>query len=283
MSPRSSPASSSAALNAGAASASWLSRQMATEPAGADADDGRPVAQCLRHHASSAAKNSPEAGLLQLAGGGERQGAGADEAEFPGHLVGGEALATVRRQGFGRARGALARHDHGGDPLVPLRVRQADHVGELDLRHLGEHRLDLRRRDVDAAGLDHLLEPPAEVQEALGVQQPEVAGTEPALVEGPRVLRRILVVAACDVAPDQDLADGTCRERRQAFGVGDRDIDAGERPADRREPFLQRVVHVGNGAVAVSLRQPVDVADLAHPEVDQPLDLLGRAQRGPGP
>ena len=143
-------------------------------------------------------------------------------------------------------------------PLVALRIRQADHVGKLDLRRLGQHRLHLRRRDVDAAGLDHLLEPPAEVEEALLVQQPEVAGAEPAVAEGLRVLRGVLEVAHRDVAPDEDLAHGALRERRQGLGIGDADLRARQRPAHRVEPFFERVVHIGDVGVAVGLGQPVE-------------------------
>ena len=217
MSPRWSPASSSAALNAAAASASWLSgrwRPKALVPMPTIAALSR---SALRHQVGSASKNSTRRAFCSLPVVVSGSVAGADEAKFPRHLVGGQVLGAMRDEAFRRGRGAVARHDDGGDPLVALRVRQADHVGELHGRHLRQHRLDLRRRDVDAAGLDHLLQPPAEVEEAVRVQQPEVAGAEPAVVEALRVERGVLVVAAGDVAPDQNFADRACRQRLQAF------------------------------------------------------------------
>ena len=48
------------------------------------------VAQRLRHYAGSRIEELDEAGFLELAGGGEGQRSGGDEAKFPRHLVGGE-------------------------------------------------------------------------------------------------------------------------------------------------------------------------------------------------
>ena len=120
------------------------------------------------------------------------------------------------------------------------------------------------------------------MQEALVVEHPEVAGTEVAVAKAPPVERRVLVIAAGDVALDQDLPDGAGQERGQALVVGDQDIDARQSPAHRVEPLLQRIVHVGDVGIAVGLGQPVDVAYLGHAEVDQALDLLRRAQRRAG-
>jgi hypothetical protein len=46
---------------------------------------------------------------------------------------------------------------------------------------LEEHALHLERGHVDAAGLDHLLQPAAEAHAPVGVDQAQIAGVEVAL------------------------------------------------------------------------------------------------------
>src|SRR5439155_933613 len=78
----------------------------------------------------------------------------------------------------------LALAAEGYDPARvtdPLFVR-------ADRRMREQRRLDLGRRDVDARGLDHVLQASAEVERPALVELPEVAGVEEAL--GVEALRR---------------------------------------------------------------------------------------------
>ena len=77
---------------------------------------------------------------------------------------------------------AGTRHDHRGDALAPLDVRQADH---RDLFHGAvriEHRLDLGRRDVLAAADDHVVLASGEEDVAVRVDPPHVARRQPAVL-----------------------------------------------------------------------------------------------------
>ena len=71
--------------------------------------------------------------------------------------------------------------DEGGYDLAPALVGQADH---RDLRHRLVQRqaaFDLDRRDVLAAGDDHVVDPPGDEQVAVAVEVAGVAGEIPAL------------------------------------------------------------------------------------------------------
>ena len=107
-----------------------------------------------------------------------------------------------------------------------VRAAVAVHHGLRDPAGLLEVVLEVGRREVLAArGDDDVLLAAGDRDEAVGVDRAEVAGVQPAVVD--RAERRVvvLVVAAEDVrAADQQLAV-----------VGDLDLDAGQRLADRAE------------------------------------------------
>src|SRR5204863_393251 len=96
----------------------------------------------------------------------------------------------------------------------------AHHVGLLDGMVAGEHALDLERRDVDAARLDHLLEPAAEAHAPVVADEAAIAGDEVAVgVEGRARLLRVVVVAGRDVAAfaePKDQKSGTASQSRSA-------------------------------------------------------------------
>ena len=107
-----------------------------------------------------------------------------------------------------------------------VRAPVAVHHGLRDPARLLEVVLEVRRREVLAARRDDdVLLAAGDLEVAVLVELAEVAGVQPAVLD--RAERRVvvLVVALEDVrAPDQDLAV-----------VGDPDLDARQRPADRAE------------------------------------------------
>ena len=125
----------------------------------------------------------------------------------------------------------------------------AEHGDVLDVRAELEAVLDVVR-DVALAlrGVHHLRQAAEHDQVAVGLDIAGVAGVQPAV--GERLARRLvlLVVAVEDaLRAHQDLA-----------AVADPHLDAGERPADRVQPHLVRVLHRVEGAalgLAVELAQ----------------------------
>jgi hypothetical protein len=76
-----------------------------------------------------------------------------------------------------------------------------------------EHVIHLQRRELLAAAVDLLLESTGEPEVALLVEDPLVAGPEPAVPEGLRVGLGIRLVAGGDVGPsDGDLAHLPARQ-----------------------------------------------------------------------
>ena len=177
----------------------------------------------------------------------------------------------------------LAGHDDRDHELVALGVGEPDDVRLLDARMRHQHLLHLDRGDVDAPGLDHLLEAPPEMEPAGLVEVAEVAGEEPALVvERLPVLVLRPVVAAGDVAADLDLADLAGGEWPPRLRILDGELEPGEGPPHRDRPQLERIVRVGDRAVRVGLGEAIDVADLARAEIGEEADLLRGADGDPG-
>ena len=78
------------------------------------------------------------------------------------------------------AAGLGAQHDHRLDRLAAVGVARADHAGLGHRRMAVEQQLHLRRPDLEAAGVDHALEPVGEEEVALLVHAAEIAGAEEA-------------------------------------------------------------------------------------------------------
>ena len=93
-----------------------------------------------------------------------------------------------------------------------------------------QHLVDLARRDLLAAAVDHLLEAPDQRQVAVRVEDALIAGAEPAALEERRgVGLGVVLVAGDDVgAPDADLA-ALAGGSSRALAVADADADVGAR------------------------------------------------------
>src|SRR5690242_410155 len=100
----------------------------------------------------------------------------------------------------------LAQH-HGGGHLLPQLVvghGEGQRLGDAGMIH--QHLVDLAGRDLLAAAIDDLLEAPADGEIALGIEEAEIAGAEPAVAEGLAIGLRIVGVAGGHVvAADDDL------------------------------------------------------------------------------
>src|SRR5208283_3311371 len=87
-------------------------------------------------------------------------------------------------------------------------------------------RLDLVRRDPDAAHLDHVVGPPAVVIEAVGVAKIFVAGVEPSVDEGTPRRFRIAPVARSDRRPAAPQVTDLIDFGGASLLVADRDLVA---------------------------------------------------------
>ena len=97
------------------------------------------------------------------------------------HLVACQSLGTECEHALGLGGYPWAQHHGGGDSLAPARVRHAEDARLGHGRMCQQHRLDLGRIDVLAAGDDQVVAPVDDVQVALGVEVAQVAGVQPAI------------------------------------------------------------------------------------------------------
>src|SRR5207253_898214 len=100
-----------------------------------------------------------------------------------------EAIAAIRRARrltiLLAEQRAVVELDGGHHELAPRAIGDADHVGLLDRGMAQQHGLHLERGHVDAARLDHLLQPSAEAHPPVVADEAEIAGDEvPPGVEG---------------------------------------------------------------------------------------------------
>ena len=73
------------------------------------------------------------------------------------------------------------RLDRGMHRLAPMVVRNADDGAFGNGGMLRQHRFDVARIDVEAAGDDHLAQPVAQEQIAALIEHAEIAGVQPAV------------------------------------------------------------------------------------------------------
>ena len=126
------------------------------------------------------------------------------------NLIAGQPLAAELDDGGGVIYRSGPQLDGRRDDLTSGRVGHADDIGLHDGGVLQENLLDLARRDVDAAGLDYLLQSPAKADETVRLDRAEVAGQKMALpAEGCGIDLRRSVIAWRDVAANGQLADFT--------------------------------------------------------------------------
>src|SRR5438105_1171872 len=148
---------------------------------------------------------------------------------------------------------------HLGHDVEPRRTRSlavdADGRGVANARHVVDDLLDVGRHDVLAADDDDVLETPSDVEIALGVDESEIAGAQPA-VGGQHLRRRLGVVVvalhhpralhadlALDIRRKVDEIDGVALAHR----LGDAQLDAATWLA-HRQAASRRVVAQRNAA-----------------------------------
>ncbi|KAF1852476.1 hypothetical protein Lal_00037208 [Lupinus albus] len=152
-----------------------------------------------------------------------------DEAARPFVLA--DAGFQMRQQGL--AIGVLAglADDHRQPALAPLGIGHAQH------RHFGDGRmrqqgfLDLARIDVGAARDIHVRGTSGDVEEAILVHMPEVAGMEPVMLEGLGIGLRIVVIAHEDSRSAHTDFTGLEGGQFLSIVVQDGDLHAGTRHA----------------------------------------------------
>src|SRR5690606_23637414 len=169
----------------------------------------------------------------------------ADDVDPRRHLVGRDVLAAVRDHVLRRQATCLPGHDRGGDLLALFRMRQAVHRHLLDLRYLVEILLDLRRPDLEAGHVDHVLHTVDDVHIAVVVHPAHVARVQPATAQGPVGLLRTVPVALHHPRPaDADLAPLPARQLAVVL-VEDGQLEALDRATHRTEAMLDAIVVAG--------------------------------------
>ena len=197
----------------------------------------------------------------------ELRGSDVDELELLGALLHREAETTaVVGEGLeGRRLGIGRDHDERAHALTRARIGCRDHRDVGDRRVLVQRVLDLERGDVLRVADDDVLDAAGDGHVAVGVDDPEVAGAEPALVvERGGVERRVDVAeeALRTAQPELALLAG----RTDPAVVGhDADLDAGDRGSGRRVEHVERRVELAVGGDR-ELGEAPRVGDAAHAE-----------------
>src|SRR6201999_1144982 len=156
-----------------------------------------------------------------------------DQPYRPRVLVGGHPGLDVVAQLVDGRCGACLESDRGADLFAKGVVRDADDGGLGHVRVLVEHLFDLARVDVVAAADDHVLGPVDDVEVAVLVDAPDVAGIQPS-VGGDRGLggvRQIPIALHHVVAPDLDLTRLPSRDL-DSVQINHPHLDAVDRGAD---------------------------------------------------
>src|SRR5882757_6352284 len=134
--------------------------------------------------------------LENLAGPVSRQSLDANEMLWD--LIAGEALPTEGSQVVILERRARVHYEYRQPDLVVLLVGYRDDRGVFDPGMVREYGLDLGGVDVLPAAADHVLGPPAEGEEPLFVDRPEVARPQPAVDEDVARGLRFLPIPGAD-------------------------------------------------------------------------------------
>ena len=139
---------------------------------------------------------------------------------------------------------------------------------------LQQHLVDLSRRDLLAAAVDHLLQSADQRKVAFRVDKPLVAGPKPTVGEGLGVRLGIVGVAAGHAGPlDHDLT-GSAHREQVTIRVHDRDLYA-RLDTDRSSPPLARRQRVGRHLMR-GLRHPIR---LEHRRAELRFQLAHRLRR----
>ena len=235
----------------------------------ARASHARGIVQSVSRHRSSASS----ARAVELAARQHRDLVVGEQQEPPRHLVGGEPLGELRAE-LVDVHDATGRHaDRRRDDLAAGVVVDADDVsGEPG--DIADRRLDLARRDVRAAGLDHVAAASLEVEEAVVVDDDEVAGAVPAVgVEDLVSLAPVVALHQERAAQARARPARPDRRSQPVVGIDDPRLEAGRRPAERAAPVL--------GLVGLVVAHEAHAAGLGHAEhrVAQ-LRVAGRTSSG---
>jgi hypothetical protein len=193
-------------------------------------------------------------------------------------------LATPGDQLRGTDARPWRRHDEGHADLAHALVGHADHGRGGDLGMLEELALDLGRIDVESAHDEHVLDAVRDLQIALLVHDPDVAGVEPALgIDRPRGLLRILEIAPHHVvSAHPDLAGLAARDL--AAGLVDADhLGVRERATIGVRDRLGIVSELAGGDRAAALGQTVGLDHVFEAElVAHAAHELDGGRRGAG-
>ena len=152
---------------------------------------------------------------------------------------------------------ALARDDHGADPVPDLGIGQRYDAGLGHRRVAPQRVLDLVGRDEDAAALEAVVLAPGDPVIAVPVAPGEIAGVVPAVMHDPR--RHLLVAVIAEeksgaVGGDQEPADLAGRQDPVVL-VRHRHPRARDRTADRARPHRvtrplpQHHLHLGDAVM----------------------------------
>ena len=177
----------------------------------------------------------------------------------------GAALAHKRDQ-FALGRGGLGlERDERGAHLAEPRIGNADDLRGRDGGMREQHLLDLGRGDVLAAHPEGVLDAPDHAQPALGRENADVAGAQPAVGrEGLGGRFRVLVVAAHDVpAAHLNLAGFTGRQHGTGVTPRDAHLDSVMRLCEAGDPQVARIAMIVEHHVGRGFRQSISDADLA--------------------
>src|SRR5437763_8059721 len=134
-----------------------------------------------------------------------------EQVHGPGHLVARHLGAAVGGDVVWSRRGPRPGLDERRDPLAPLLVGHADHHGVEDVGMALQGGLDLFRIHLLAARVDADGAPPQDEHGAVGLDRRHVAREYPTfavdLLEGPRRLLGVVVIAEGDVPPHGHASD----------------------------------------------------------------------------
>jgi hypothetical protein len=181
----------------------------------------------------------------------------------------------VRTHLAGRRRRARRAHDRRDDLLAEPRVRHAERRRVGDAGHRAQHAVEPRRRQLLAAAVDEVVQPPADEVLAARAARAQVPGPEPPVDERLAIARGIVDVAVDDLRTAHlDLADL---------------VDGVDHAVIADEPNLgaDRVTHAAAGAARAIERLHHRVADLGravdahggHPEGRLELVHLVKVER----
>src|SRR6266436_3467449 len=156
--------------------------------------------------------------------------------------------------------------------------RTYDRVADPDL-------LNFERRDIDATGFDHLLQPSAETDAAIRLDGSKIAGQKvPVAVERFGIELRRVEIAWRDATAYGELADLTGIQGLLRHEIQNSDPHTGKRQPLAVQSERQRVMRIRHRAVPIGLGRAIDIAKVFGTQrLDRHCDIFGRADGQSGP